>query len=163
MVEKYFKEFFHKDKELHSKLGVPSDYVVPQIKRDIAKYGDTDSVEKSSIVIDNVLGELKIEDFFNIYGKNGYTIDLNSTEVVTLDEGAVKLLNWDNGLKYSDVKHIIRHKVKKEKWIVKSKSGKFVEITDDHSIMVLRNGEKIEVKASEINKNTDLLISVKKK
>jgi DNA polymerase elongation subunit (family B) len=43
MIEKYFKEFFHKDKDLHKKLGVPDGVDVPKIKGSIYKYGDTDS------------------------------------------------------------------------------------------------------------------------
>lgn len=162
MIEMYFHEIFHKDVELHKKLGVPEGYVVPKIKGTIYKYGDTDSVEKSSTVIDNVLGELTIEEFFKFYSKNGYTVDLNQNEVITLNEDFVKILNWNDKLKWSSVKHIIRHKVKKQKWKVVSKSGKFIEITDDHSIMVLRNGVKIKIKASEIDVKNDLLIGVKK-
>lgn len=43
MIEMYFHEIFHKDVELHKKLGVPEGYVVPKIKGTIYKYGDTDS------------------------------------------------------------------------------------------------------------------------
>jgi hypothetical protein len=43
MVEKYFKEYFHKDKELHIHLNVAEDHVVKAIKRPVWKYTDTDS------------------------------------------------------------------------------------------------------------------------
>jgi hypothetical protein len=43
MIEKYFGEFFHKDRSLLKELGVPDDYVVPPIKNKVWKYTDTDS------------------------------------------------------------------------------------------------------------------------
>lgn len=43
MVEKYFKEYFHKDKALHKAFGVSEDYDVKPIKRNVWKYTDTDS------------------------------------------------------------------------------------------------------------------------
>jgi len=43
MVDRYFKEFFHKDKALHEKLGVKPDWEVRPIKGQVWKYTDTDS------------------------------------------------------------------------------------------------------------------------
>ena len=43
MVDKYFKEFFHKDTALHEKLNVPEGHVVKPIKGQVWKYTDTDS------------------------------------------------------------------------------------------------------------------------
>jgi DNA polymerase elongation subunit (family B) len=43
MVDRYFKEFFHKDKALHEKLLVKPDWEVRPIKGQVWKYTDTDS------------------------------------------------------------------------------------------------------------------------
>lgn len=43
MIEKYFSEFFHRDKSLLLALGVSDGTVVPPIKRKVWKYTDTDS------------------------------------------------------------------------------------------------------------------------
>jgi hypothetical protein len=43
MVDKYFKEYFHKDKELHKHLKVADGYEVKPIKGNVWKYTDTDS------------------------------------------------------------------------------------------------------------------------
>lgn len=43
MVDRYFKEFFHKDKALHAALGVKDDWEVRPIKGQVWKYTDTDS------------------------------------------------------------------------------------------------------------------------
>ena len=163
MTEKYFKEFFHRDKQLHKKLGLEENAIVNKCKNPVATYCDTDSVASNSIIRDFALGEISIEDHFNLHAKlRGFTKDERGNEVVTFDkEGMVKILNFDKSLVYSNVKHLIRHQVTKEKWYIKTKSGKSIEVTNDHSIIVLRNGKKIELKASEINKATDMLISVR--
>ena len=43
MVDKYFKEYFHKDKELHVHLKVAEGHEVKPIKGQVWKYTDTDS------------------------------------------------------------------------------------------------------------------------
>lgn len=43
MIEKYFSEFFHRDKQLLKELGVDEDAEVKPIKRKVWKYTDTDS------------------------------------------------------------------------------------------------------------------------
>ena len=72
-----------------------------------------------------------------------------------------KVLNWDKNLYNGNVGRIIRHKVNKEKWQLKTKSGKIVECTNDHSLIVFRNGEKISVKPYEIQKG-DKVLTIKK-
>lgn len=44
MTEKYFKEFFHKDKSLHKKLGIDENLAVNRCQRPVVAYGDTDSM-----------------------------------------------------------------------------------------------------------------------
>jgi intein/homing endonuclease len=47
--------------------------------------------------------------------------------------------------------------VSKARWKVTLEDGKTVEVTNDHSIMVERNGKLIEVKASEILESDDFI------
>ena len=74
-----------------------------------------------------------------------------------------RFLNWneDKKLYYAPVKRIIRHKVSKPKWKLKTKSGEEIIVTNDHSMIVFRDNKKIEVKPSEILK-TDKILSVRK-
>ena len=44
MTEKYFKEFFHKDKALHKKLGLSENHTVHKCTKPLVTYGDTDSL-----------------------------------------------------------------------------------------------------------------------
>jgi len=126
----------------------------------IVVYGDTDSCHKNTIIsTDN--GNLTIEELYNKNIKNGSNgITLKGHESVKCKEN---VLNWDENKKlyYAPVKRIIRHKVTKPKWKLKTKSGKEVIITNDHSMIVFRDNKKIEVKPSEILK-TDKILIIKK-
>ena len=55
---------------------------------------------------------------------------------------------------------MIRHKVSKAKYKIKTKSGKEIIVTNDHSCIVIRNGKQISIKAKDINIKTDKIISV---
>lgn len=72
-----------------------------------------------------------------------------------------KILNIDNKLNkyYGDVKRVIRHKVTKPKWRIVDEFENEVIVTNDHSVMVYRNNELIKIKASEIDINSDKLVS----
>lgn len=68
-------------------------------------------------------------------------------------------LNYKNGeLVWSPVKDLISHSVTKEKWVLKTKSGKIIEMTSDHSLVVFRNGKQIVIKPRELCKTDKVLI-----
>ena len=126
-------------------------------KNQITVYGDTDSVEDQSIIKTNK-GEYTIEELYNkniINGSAGNTI--KGHESVKCNE---TVLNWnkDKELYYAPIKRIIRHKVTKEKWRLKTKGGKEIIVTNDHSMIVFRNGQKIEIKPKNILKTDKILI-----
>ena len=128
----------------------------------IVRYQDTDSVEKSTKIITDEC-ESTIEDFYNrniINGPAGET-DKGHESVLTNE----KAINWskENELYYSNVKRIIRHKVSKPKWKLKTKTGKEIIITNDHSLIIFRNGEQLEIKPVNIEKNDKILIISKDK
>jgi len=134
-----------------------------QIPKDepITIYGDTDSVAPDTIISTNN-GEKTIEDFYNENIEKGSAgITLKGHESVYTND---KILNYDEnkGLYYAPVRRIIRHKVCKAKWKLKTKSGEEIIVTNDHSMIVFRDGKKLEVKPSEILK-TDKILSIRKK
>ena len=127
----------------------------------ISMYGDTDSVASTSIIVTSE-STSNIEEFYDRNIKNGSAGDtLAGHNSVKTDE---KVLNWtkENGLYYAPVKRIIRHKVSKPKWKLKTMSGKEIIVTNDHSMIVFRNNEKIEVKPSDIKKTDKILQIIKK-
>lgn len=131
-------------------------------KNPCVRYQDTDSVEGETKIITNNC-ESAIQEFYNrniINGSGGITE--KGHESVLTEE---KILNWSDkkGVYYSNVKRIIRHKVSKPKWKLKTKSGKELIITSDHSLIVFRNGIKLIVKPNEIEKTDKILIIYKDK
>lgn len=128
-------------------------------KEPIIIYGDTDSVISStSISYEN--GKSSIEELYNKNIENGSAGETsNGHESVNCKE---KVLNYDKekGLYYAPVKRIIRHKVTKPKWCLKTKSGKEIIVTNDHSMIVFRDRKQIEIKPCNIL-NTDKILCVK--
>jgi intein/homing endonuclease len=118
--------------------------------------GDTDSVsENSKIFVNDKL--VSIKDLFNEILNDG-SIDIlqNGTEVA-IANNKIETRSI-NGL--TNIKNVSRHKVSKHQYKISIKNKDSLKITEDHSIMVYRNGEIIECKPNEI-KNTDYLIVVK--
>lgn len=155
--EDYWYEKWHLDSETHEKMGITN---VRQIPRSVpvSIYADTDSCDGTTIVR-TLKGSFTIEDWYNQNLSNGSAGEtmMGHESVKTTD----KILNYgdDGNLYYADVARIIRHKVNKSKWKLKTKSGKEVIVTNDHSMIVFRDGKKMEVKPSEVKK-TDKVITV---
>jgi DNA polymerase elongation subunit (family B) len=123
-------------------------------------YGDTDSCNFDTI-INTEQGDITIEKLYEkniINGSAGNTLKGHESVLCT-----DKILNYnDKELYYANVKRIIRHKVTKEKWKLKTKSGKEILVTNDHSMIVFRNNKKIEIKPKDILKSDKILIIIKK-
>lgn len=124
-------------------------------------YGDTDSVGGDTVLrakdLDGREFEITIENLYNKYKDNSMGVTLKGHESVSCN---CKILNWDEKSKlyYGTPKRIIRHRVTKAKWRLKTKSGKEIFVTNDHSMIVFRNGEKIEVKPNNILPGDKILI-----
>ena len=123
----------------------------------ISMYGDTDSSFKDTLIRTND-GNFTIEELYNkniSSGSAGNT--LTGHESVNCKE---KVLNWEEEKKlyYAPVKRIIRHNVTKSKWKLKTKSGKEIIVTNDHSMIVFRDGVKTEVKPCDVLKTDKILI-----
>jgi intein/homing endonuclease len=57
--------------------------------------------------------------------------------------------------------YVMRHKTKKKIYLITLENGKSVKVTEDHSLMVDRDGFLLEVKPTEILEN-DLCVCVKR-
>lgn len=119
-------------------LGV--DYVVAN---------DTDSVIGTSIIRTDKL-ILSIEKLFDEY--KGEYIKKEKDNFVVKPKENIKVLTYNNDTRqaiYSDIKYIMKHRVKKRlcEIIVDDKS---VIVTEDHSIMVKRNNKLINIKPIDV-------------
>jgi DNA polymerase elongation subunit (family B) len=116
-------------------------------------YGDTDSVVSNmELRLDN--GEIiTISDLFNTMMRDepdSYKIHYTGEREFIFPK-KLKLPYYDNHeIKYGRVQYIERHHVSKPIFRIKSKSGKYIDVTADHSCMVLENGQLKEKKAIDI-------------
>lgn len=58
----------------------------------------------------------------------------------------------------SNIEYVMRHKTKKKLYRITTENGKSVTVTEDHSVMIDRDGELLECKPAEILE-TDLIIT----
>ena len=171
MMEKHIPEYLNSEwdkmKDMHKLLNIKIDPIklseILKEKKDLAQiiYGDTDSVYADTAIKITDLSEnqrvITIEDFYNENLDRDAGMTLTGHESVSTDS---KILNWseDRGLYYGKIKRIIRHKVTKPKWKLKTKSGKEIIVTNDHSMIVFRDGKKLEVKPRDILKTDKILV-----
>jgi hypothetical protein len=156
MTNDYFMNHFHLDFELHKHLEVPENYTVPKIKKPVVVYCDTDSTAGDTI-INTSLGDFRIDEYFDICAKKqNIEIKNSGHEIVKSDE---TILNFNGEIIQSKIKNVIRHKVTKKKYRITASDGKVVEITGDHSIIVLRDSERLAVTVADI-KIGDKLITI---
>ena len=134
-------------------------------KQDVWIYSDTDSIFSNSLLLikrDKKIYLVSIKDYFhNCYLNNGvFAYDESGKEVTPSND---EVLNWskEKGLYFVPIKYVMKHNVSKSKYKIRTKSGKDIIVTGDHSCIVFRNGEQLTVKASEINKDTDKILSIK--
>lgn len=183
-VNAYFNGIFQNDIELHKKLGIDSEkaknFTIDKGKttetgtldgpefsylvgnQSLVVAGDTDSTSgDTKIEVDGVT--YNIEDFFikSKYENKDIVMKLqNNSEVIPVHNHNI-LTYVDHDYKTSErpINYIMRHKVTKDKFRLKTKFGKELIVTGDHSIMVIRNNELISLPAREV-KNTDKIITI---
>ena len=117
---------------------------------------NTDSVSYDSIIRTEKHPEgITIAEWYEENIINAGEETLKGHECVHTDD---KALNWKDGtLYYSDVARIIRHKVSKPKWELKTFGGKRIDCTADHSLVVFtRNLQPKHVKPSEVKSGAAL-------
>lgn len=121
-------------------------------------YGDTDSIVGYSI-INTSEGKKTVEQLYNegsefFERENGKEFSINHD---------IKVQSFDpqsDGVIMDNINYVYRHKVSKECWEIEDEDGVIIQVTNDHSVMVERDGVLLEIKACEIDPDTDYLIKV---
>jgi len=126
--------------------------------------GDTDSCSADTMIYLNN-EKISIADAFTKlkYANGDFVLTLEKgQEIIPVNSYMTKAFNEIAPLLPADkpIKYIMRHKVSKGRFKIKSKSGKEVIVTEDHSCMLIRDNKLIEVKAKDINANTDRLVEI---
>ena len=117
--------------------------------------GDTDSTRFSTILhVDDQ--EIQIGDLFNSCDEYIKKDDKNQKYVKKVKNKKVLTVSKNKELIYSPIKYVMKHKVKKRMYKL-TIDGNSVEITQDHSLMCLRDNELIAVKPAELQKGDKIL------
>lgn len=131
MVEKYFSEFFHRDRILLRELGVDDETQVPQIKRKVWKYTDTDSgylifeecmdavnwqgtVKEFVLKLNNLRLAEYVKKVLSEYAKDNNTENFLDFELETIAENAIWVAKkkyiqniiWKDGKEYDNLSFI---------------------------------------------------------
>ncbi|KKM66342.1 hypothetical protein LCGC14_1482190, partial [marine sediment metagenome] len=123
-------------------------------------YSDTDSVDADTIIKTNY-GEMTIENLFKSCSIKGPSWAIDDQEFTIYDQ--IQILTYDpktNEEIYRPFEYVYRHKVSKPRWKIIDENGNEIILTNDHSVMIERDGKLIEAKPSEINPDTDILITI---
>ncbi|PCJ96739.1 MAG: hypothetical protein COA52_00600 [Hyphomicrobiales bacterium] len=123
---------------------------------------DTDSVAGDSLIYVNDK-KIKIEDYYNSLENNFILND-------TFNENYVKEVSGDTtkcyieGIKNKKINYIMKHKVSKKMYRIKC-NGNFVDVTEDHSVIVKNKKTKkiSSIKPKNLNPNLHSIINIKTK
>ena len=119
-----------------------------------AIYEDTDSVAGDSIITVNG-NRLTIAEYFEqVYGKA-----YESGKMVLPVEGDFTLCSPDgNNIAERKINYIMAHKTKKKMYRI-TVNGSSVDVTEDHSVMVMRDGVLCEAKPADIKKGDSIIFT----
>jgi DNA polymerase elongation subunit (family B) len=122
---------------------------------DYVIYGDTDSVVGSTEISINGVTQT-ISDYYDSICDSNVVKDTPKDFVKRVCGDTSPSMNKSLQIEHKTVKYIMKHKVKKRMFKI-TVGGKSVTVTEDHSVMVLRDGELIDVPPSDIKKGDKLI------
>lgn len=123
---------------------------------DAVIYGDTDSLTGDA-VIETSKGPMAIEELYIQCDQKKNTGDKHYGF-----DSDIMVMSYDKTRDepyFGHINYVYKHSVSKQLYEVEDELGNVVTVTEDHSIMVERQGDLIEVKPQEIQDN-DILVSI---
>lgn len=138
--------------------------------------GEYDHVGKSIIYGDSVtgdamirtsVGKLPIEDLFKRFRHTVRTDDGKEYAIPTETEedDQIKVLGYnafEDTADFNAISYVMRHKTTKQLYEIETENDEIIRMTEDHSVIVDRDGFTIEVKPADL-RDDDVLITVKLK
>jgi len=135
--------------KLKKMLGTNTNFVV---------YGDNDSVVGDTIIETEKFGKIKIENYYDyIDGSIEEKDPINFIKHI-FDEDRTLSVTENGELRPNRINYVMKHQVKKRMFKITVNDSEVI-VTEDHSVMVKREGKIIEVKPDEIKKD-DFLITL---
>ena len=121
-------------------------------------YGDTDSVVGESLIYVNGIKQ-KIEDYYDSLDDDLLIVNdkfnKNYIKKINNDDKALSVSN-NIKIEENNINYIMKHEVEKEFFEI-TVDDKVVIVTEDHSIMVIREGKLISTKPTKILENDEII------
>jgi DNA polymerase elongation subunit (family B) len=121
-------------------------------------YGDTDSLTGDAI-IETSNGRMTISELYDQCSKK--IVDTSTEKSYGYDNN-IQVLSYDNETEepyFGNINYVYKHPVNKQLYNIEDEYGNMVTVTEDHSIMIERDGVLMEAKPLDICEN-DIVISV---
>ena len=172
------KHFGNLARDIYDKMTLPQwnklfpDYPLTekQFKEAVSSYKktglvlmDTDSVTGDTL-IETSEGKIRIDKLFERYDKPNLRQVNEIGNVVSSVDDNLKALSVSSKLEpqMNSINYIMKHRVSKRMFKI-TVNGESVTVTEDHSIMVVRNGILMEAKPNQLQKGDSIItISVPK-
>jgi len=122
---------------------------------DYVTYIDTDSVVGETMINVNSI-DMSIEEYYN--KQKNYILEdtFNEKYVKECSDDVTFSMADDGSVNTNEIKYVMKHMVEKEMFKIEV-NGKSVIVTEDHSIIVKRNGKYITASPKNIQKNDELI------
>jgi DNA polymerase elongation subunit (family B) len=145
---------------IENKMNVYLNKVLKTSDVDYVIASDTDSVVGETLVYENG-NSIKIEDLYEKYCNDKNLVIKRDCDDYIHDVSNIDLhtKSYDNGEIVEDrVIHIMKHKVKKKFYKITVNNNEII-LTEDHSLIVEREGKLISIKPTEVLYN-DIFINI---
>ena len=107
-------------------------------------------------ILKTSIGDISIGDLYDQYTDETLELKTNKDSVRTLTK-LIKSASFDGDkVVYNDIKYIMKHKVKKRMFRIKSKDN-YVDVTEDHSVIINRNDKVMSIKPIDIIKGDKII------
>ena len=125
---------------------------------DYVVYNDTDSVVGDTMVYVNGKQQT-IESLYEQYNTYAKRDDTRKNYVKPVGNATTVSVNTTTGeLEEKSIVYVMKHRVKKRMFKIKSSSGKEVIVTQDHSIIVVRDGKIIDVSPMQLLESDRIIV-----
>jgi DNA polymerase elongation subunit (family B) len=123
-------------------------------------YRDTDSCRGDSLVYVNDK-QIPISELYDMFSDFTYSDEFNRSYVKPVTDVITKSFNTETQrIEDKKINYVMKHRVKKEMFEIITESGLSVIVTEDHSVIIKRNGRYMSVCPKNIDMEKDIVINI---
>ena len=160
------EQFFNPERETRFEFPLMDNIIVANDDEELFKdpfrqklrraiVSDTDSVTPDMIV-DTDIGKIRFDELEK-YADIVLEDELNNKKYYVFKK--LKLKNLIDGkIEYDDVEFIYEHENVKDIYEIELENGKQIRVTEDHSLVVLRDGNIIKIKPDELLETDEFIV-----